>query len=239
MRSHMYEDLARKEKGYWWHVVRRGNLIDALRRAGFQGGRVLEVGCGTGANLRDLRKLGWSVTGVDLAPEALAHCRDLPVLRANGLKPLPFKDGAFDAVVMLDVLEHLEDVAPLIAETRRVLRTKGVVMVMVPADPSLWSYWDEMNGHRRRYTRESLSACFQGWRREGGGFSFSFMAAPVKIYRRLKSRSVRKDDHTDFIDLPSWLNTLLVAAGTLERSLARILPLPCGTTLSGVWRKTA
>jgi SAM-dependent methyltransferase len=171
---------------------------------------------------------------------ALAFCRDLPVVRADALAAFPCADEVFDAVILLDVLEHLVDPHCLLDETHRVLIPGGVVVIMVPAGPELWSYWDGMHGHQRRYTRASLAATFgPGWRRLALEYSFSWMYPVVWSFRRLMENRRRSSAHSDFIEVPRVVNSMQVLLGKIEGWAQRLVPAPIGTTLSGVWSKEA
>jgi len=64
--------------------------------------------------------------------------------------------GAYDAAILFDVIEHLEDPQPLLAAVRRHLRPDGVLLVNVPALQGLFSAFDVASGHFRRYDRPSL-----------------------------------------------------------------------------------
>jgi SAM-dependent methyltransferase len=236
MQPHLIDDLAYKETFYWWHRVRRRNLFRMLGDAVGDGTRVLEIGCGTGANLRRATELGAGCVGIDLDVRALAFCRELPVVRADALADLPFADRSFDVLLMLDVLEHLTDPAAFIGEAARVLSPGGSIAIMVPAGPELWSYWDEMHGHQRRYTRRSLAALFSGdWRRRALEYSFSWMYPAVWVFRRAMEGRQRSPSHSDFIELPRPLNALQIWLGRIEAAGQRLLPAPFGTTVSGVW----
>jgi MPBQ/MSBQ methyltransferase len=98
------------------------------------GTRVLELGCGNGKNLVPMARRGWDVTGIDIAPTALAHTRD--ALRREGLKALlvegdmcgmPFVDGAFGRVFAVHALDHVDARGRMRAldEVRRVLGVGG------------------------------------------------------------------------------------------------------------------
>jgi len=238
MEPHLIDDLAYKETFYWWHRVRRNNLFRLLDAELGPSARVLEIGCGTGANLRDGRSLWATGVGIDVDMRALAFCRDLPVVRADALAPLPFAGRSFDAVVMLDVLEHIAEPDRLVAEIDRILSPDGVVLVMVPAGPELWSYWDDMHGHQRRYTKATLAGVFgAGWRRVALEYYFSWMYPVVWTFRRVMQRRRRSAAHSDFIELPRPLNALQVLIGRVEGGAQRRLPAPFGTTVCGVWAK--
>jgi SAM-dependent methyltransferase len=237
MEPHLIDDLADKETFYWWHRVRRLNLIRHLGLGDRSGFRLLEIGCGAGANLRELSLQLEVAVGMDLELRALSYCRDLAPVQGDALSPLPFTDAAFDAVLMIDVLEHLADPAALAEEAARVLSHGGTVVVMVPAGPGLWSYWDEMHGHHRRYTKTALASVFgRRWRMQALEYSFCWMYPVVWAYRRFMGGR-RRPMHSDFVETPRPVNELLVAAGRLEGRMQRYLPAPFGTTLCGVWSK--
>jgi SAM-dependent methyltransferase len=140
--------------------------------------------------------------------------------------------------MMVDILEHLAELGVLVEEVDRVLRPGGAVVVMVPSGPGLWSYWDEMHGHYRRFNKNTLSEVFtNGWRLRSLEYSFSWMYPVVWAYRRVMQRRRRPPMYSDFVDLPSVLNELLVATGRFEGRLQRYVPAPFGTSLCGLWSK--
>jgi len=92
---------------------------------------VLDVGCGAGFLSNDIALEGREVTGLDIAPDALAvaHAHDasgrVRYVEGDALA-LPFEDGSFDAVCAMDLLEHLETPERAIAEASRVLAPGGL-----------------------------------------------------------------------------------------------------------------
>ena len=99
------------------------------------------------------------------------------VVQADG-RTLPFPDASFDAAVLGEVLEHIEDDRGALTEVARVLRSQGVLTLSVPANPRLYGPSDSWAGHVRRYTRpELLETCtaagFTVVRCVGWGFPMS------------------------------------------------------------------
>jgi len=143
------------------HELRERLLLDLFLSAR-PGPEVLNGGAGQGTLSRRLAELGFEVTSTDVSPEAVELLRERApgdVLEAD-LTSLPFEDARFDAAVLGEVLEHIENDRGALAEVARVLRPQGVLALSVPANPKLHGPSDVWAGHIRRYTRpELLEAC--------------------------------------------------------------------------------
>jgi SAM-dependent methyltransferase len=119
------------------------NLCDAMDRMVFfleplPGGRLLDVGCGDGHSLAELRALGWEAEGVDFDPLAAkaAEARGIRV-RVGSLEAQRYPDATFDAVTMSHLIEHVPDPVALLAECRRVLKPEGRLVAVTPNVDSL------------------------------------------------------------------------------------------------------
>jgi SAM-dependent methyltransferase len=143
------------------HELRERLLLDLFLSAR-PGPEVLNGGAGQGTLSRRLAELGFEVTSTDVSPEAVELLRERApgdVLEAD-LTSLPFEDARFDAAVLGEVLEHIENDRGALAEVARVLHPQGVLALSVPANPKLHGPSDVWAGHVRRYTRpELLEAC--------------------------------------------------------------------------------
>ena len=109
----------------------------AFARQYSQGKRVLDAGCGTGYGAAELAQSAASVTGLDMAPEAIAYATanyPLPGLRfvVSSCLAIPFPAHAFDLVVAYEVIEHLADYREFLAECARVLAHQGLFIVSSP-----------------------------------------------------------------------------------------------------------
>ncbi len=155
-----YALLRTVEDEHWWHVGMRRLAIDWVSAARPAGGRILDVGCGTGRLLSDLRQIG-AAYGVDCSPLAAEVWRaaQIPGVLQGWAQRLPFADATFDLVTCLDVLYHRDvpDEVEVLRELARVLRPGGVLILRVPALPWLCTRRDVRFHTRRRYTRGQLS----------------------------------------------------------------------------------
>jgi SAM-dependent methyltransferase len=101
-------------------------------------GRLLEVGCGVGHFLASANAAGFEAWGTEISASGLARLRERGFRVLNGALPsLSLPSGHFDAVVLFEVLEHLEDPQAYLAESRRVLRDGGVLLLTTPNFASL------------------------------------------------------------------------------------------------------
>ncbi|MHB8643453.1 MAG: methyltransferase domain-containing protein [Gaiellaceae bacterium] len=136
----------------------REDLLLRLFLSGAPGRVVLNAGAGQGSFTRRLELRGFAVTSTDVSEDALGLLRTRaagPVVAAP-LEALPFADDAFDAAVLGEVLEHIEDHEQALREVARVVRPGGVVAISVPANPRYFGPSDRWAGHVRRYTRAQL-----------------------------------------------------------------------------------
>ena len=98
--------------------------------------RIVDVGCGAGATLRQLEDLG-SATGVDISSSAVSYCRQRGCRRVCLVEEeiLPFRDKKISLIVSLDVLEHMDYDCRHLREYHRVLKDDGKILLTVPALP--------------------------------------------------------------------------------------------------------
>ncbi|MGQ0541332.1 MAG: class I SAM-dependent methyltransferase [Blastocatellia bacterium] len=162
MEQHTYAIMGRVEDSHWWFVGRRSILESFLEtivhspKPQAPGLRILDVGCGTGANLEMLAQYG-SAEGVDVSDDALEFCRQKGLSVQKGLaETLPYDDETFDITTALDVVEHLDDDIAGLKEMYRVTKTGGYSLIFVPAFMWLWGVQDDVSNHRIRYTKKQI-----------------------------------------------------------------------------------
>jgi SAM-dependent methyltransferase len=242
MGKSFYDQLYRQENRHWWFSCRRRLALDALRRFGVKpSGRILDMGCGTGGMLDELPALGLEF-GFDISAQALGYCRSRQHTRLTlGVgEHLPYRDNRFDAVVSLDVLEHIEQDAQTLRGLYRICAPEAVVVITVPATPWLWTTRDDRLLHKRRYTKRELIAKARaaGFRVEKCSyycvFFFPIVAAVVLLNRALGRKADVKDDVPTVNPV---LNALFSRLLAFEQWLMRWVNYPFGVSLFCVLRK--
>jgi SAM-dependent methyltransferase len=232
--------LAELEEWHFWFVTRRA-LVERLLERHLPPGpaRILDLGCGTGATGRALHTAGRRVIGLDLLAPGLAARRaadpSAPLLRGSALQ-LPVGDGRLDAVLALDVLEHVDD-APALDEIHRVLRPGGLLMMTVPAHMWLWSYRDVASGHLRRYNRRSLGMALRGACMSVTEIrAYQFLLFPLVAAGRLLRG--RHPGQREVEEQPSpRLNRVLRRINLAEVRWGEVVRWPWGSSLAAVARR--
>ncbi len=232
------EELISIERGYWWHVAKRALVTEILVRHAPPPGTLVEGGIGGGANLEAFRGLGYRVIGFDDLPAAVHHCRDrgLEEVRVHDLQaPWPVEPGSARAVILLDVLEHLDDPVTALRHACVALAGGGVVVATVPALPFLIGPWDRMLGHRRRYTPALLRdhGRAAGLRTVWWSYWNAF-TLPAAILVRLVEKWRSHARSSEFPPVSRIVNSLLITCGRIERLWMRRRPVPVGLSLVGV-----
>jgi SAM-dependent methyltransferase len=240
MQQHTYAIMYRVEGEHWWFAGRRRILEsfvrqicqDLKRDLGVARPRILDVGCGTGANLEMLSQFG-DAEGVDVSMDALAFCRQrgLQKVRQGAAEKLPFEDGTFDLVTALDVVEHLDDDVAGLIEMRRVLKRNGRALLFVPAFMFLWGVQDDISHHRRRYRIPELRSVVEkaGFEVERTTYANISFFAPILLGRALMKVTGLRPASENNINV-SALNGLLGRILGAESAFLRHMNFPFGVS---------
>ena len=230
-----YKTIYEKEEDHWWFRGRRLIIKDVLDRLGLpQGARILDVGCGTGGNLTLLREYG-DADGCDFSEEAIRFCklRGFEHAFQASIYDLPCPDSEYDLVTCFDVIEHLRLDLPAVRELNRVCRPGGYLLVTLPAGPALYSSFDCVAGHLRRYRREEAvelltQSGFQPLRIS----RYAMLMHPLVRFYSWRGGLVGRAKHTEGMEpIFGATNALLIRLFELESLLLRYLDLPRGSSL--------
>ena len=242
----LVETLARVRRHPWW-VCRARLALAVLAQHGVKPpARIFDIGCGWGVNLQSLEAAGYRPTGLDISRQIL-EAIDRPglhLIEADLNQPPPAGRELCDGALLLDVIEHLDDDQGTIRRIAPLVKPGGTLIVSVPARPDLFSEFDEIQGHRRRYLPDTLRAAFNDT-----GFAvqtiFWWGSWMVPVLRRMRQKAGGKNQaapktYAEYLRLPPWPVPLLMqAAYAWEQGPALKGKLTTGTSLFAVVRRTA
>jgi 2-polyprenyl-3-methyl-5-hydroxy-6-metoxy-1,4-benzoquinol methylase len=248
--EHMPEDIlvelgATIRSHPWWRA-RAALTLELLADLGLQPpAQVLDVGCGWGVTLEALEARGYQAIGMDIGRRTL-EALDRPgrrLIEADLTRSMETDVPTSDAVLALDVIEHLDDDRAAVRRLGSLTRPGGHVVVSVPALPALFGEFDEIQGHRRRYLPRRLEAAFAGSGLElERVFWWGRWLVPT-LRRQRARRRIRPDEsaaegYRRYLSLPPWpLGTVAQLAFAAERRRAIRGRLRIGTSLFAVARR--
>jgi SAM-dependent methyltransferase len=238
-----YQKHYELDRRHFWRIAKR-RLVRGLLDRHLPARRplkLLDVGGACSVLSGELRAYG-AVLVIEPDEEVIAQAAaELPVEVRRGWLPdnLPV-DGTYDAVTLLDVLEHVEDDRGSLAALREVLAPGGLFVCAVPALQWLWSEHDEALHHKRRYSRGELGA-----RLREAGFEvlrlsyYTSLLLPLLVAQRTVSERRRRPGPPRYnVQVPHALvNGVFGAVLTVERQLLRVVNMPLGSSLIAVCRR--
>lgn len=250
MQQHTYAIMDEVEGSHWWFVGRRrilesfmDGIVEKLGIKPPEGGspnalRILDVGCGTGANIEMLSQYG-EAEGVDVSDDALEFCRRKGLKAQKGLaETLPYEDESFDVTTALDVIEHLDDDVAGLKEMFRVTKTGGYSLIFVPAFMWLWGVQDDISNHRIRYTRSQIVDRLEkaGYTVERATYANWTFFPPILAGRALMKVTGLKPASENNINV-SALNGVFGSIFGAERFWLKNLNFPFGVSIVVVAKK--
>ena len=261
MQQHTYAIMDRVEDSHWWFVGRRAILetflhwivnrfesrLQAASSDAVEGPpegrtqnafRILDVGCGTGANLEMLSQFG-QAEGVDVSDDALEFCRRKGLHVQKGLaESLPWDDETFDITTALDVVEHLDDDVAGLREMNRVTKRGGYSLIFVPAFMWLWGVQDDVSNHRIRYTKAQIVERLKraGYTIERATYANWTFFAPILAGRTLMRLTGIKPESENNVNV-SALNGVFGKLFSAERFWLKNLDFPFGVSIVVVAKK--
>ena len=233
--------MFRVEETHWWYGALHRLIFQALEAefADWRKKEILDVGCGTGAILKQLGNPDKNV-GIDLAPEAISFCqqRGLHNVRQGDICAMPFADASFDAVICSSVLYHqwVADIEVAVREMHRVLRPSGVLLINVPAFPFLHSPHDEAVMTARRFRKPEIRELLlkQNFAIQRLTYWTTFLFPLAVVARTLGGSEMGRDFETNEASLAQRAFAQVMR---IELSFLRHISLPVGVALLAVARK--
>lgn len=244
MREELYAEIFEMEQHHWWFAARHQiilHLLDQyLPRRADRRNRVADLGCGCGMMLHRLAEHGYDAVGMDGSEQAVAFSKHRGVDARFGRLPsdVPLTNGAYDAVLFLDVLEHLSEDRASAEVAVRLLRPGGVLICTVPAHPWLWTKRDEHHHHFRRYSRSQFAALFAHPDLDLLLLNHlnAFLFIPAAVWR-LGVKATGRESLADLRLPPRAVNRAFKSIFAFERNLVCAIKLPIGLSFIAVARR--
>jgi SAM-dependent methyltransferase len=212
MEDVLYHTFYEVEKVHWWCVSRKEILVALTHKLLPNGGKILDVGCGTGFFIESVGPQ-FETWGLDQSPLAVSMCRERGLARVfegSALDLSAVAEERFDAIFMLDVLEHLDDDAGALEQAKRLLKPGGLIIATVPAFEFLWSKHDDITQHKRRYVRDGLAKLMRKAQLETLQLTyFNSYLFPIAVMHRLGRKWLGTDDGVEFNIPTKALNNFL------------------------------
>jgi SAM-dependent methyltransferase len=241
-----FDRLYRLEEANFWYRS-RNNLIKHFFKStlGDKESKVCEIGCGTGYVLNGLTSFkNMTLSGSEIYVAGLKYARKrLPgadLFQADATE-LPFEEK-YDAVGAFDVLEHIADDTKAMRSIYQTIKPGGYFIVTVPQYQWMWSVEDDIDCHKRRYSRRELKEKLRA-----SGFdvqfasSFVFLLFPVVALQRFFSRigkNKKAGSQLDGLDLPFFLNEIFYFLTQLDVLAIKVgINLPWGSSLVCIAKK--
>jgi len=248
MEEKLLDKFHRVEARHWWWEGRRELIRQLLKNEKII--KVLDIGCGTGETMNFIKALisKSEVYGVDTSRVAISYTkgRGHKKVYLSGAEKLPFPNNFFDAVLILDVLEHIENDKKALFEAKRVIQKGGVIIVSCPALNILWSDHDTNQGHVKRYTKKDFEKLAEdlNLKLEWVGY-FNFFLSPIIAVMRWASRikplaflaSYESGVNYEVAN-KGWVNEILKKIFVTETKLAQEFDYPWGVSVAVKLRKT-
>jgi SAM-dependent methyltransferase len=222
-------------------VASRDHAINELKRTlGTRPCSIMEVGCSAGHLLADMRRSlpNATLTGGDYTLGTLVKLSEkmpgIPLVRFD-LADSPLLSDTYDAMVLLNVLEHIEDDVAATRHIARMLKPGGVAVIEVPAGPELFDDYDRELKHFRRYTLPGLCKVIEGAglkverRNYLGALIYPAFYLAKKLSQSSPKPAEEREQHvTSAIGATSRLNPIGHAIMALEEAMSRAIEFPRG-----------
>jgi len=236
-----YDVENKVESFHWWFVVRRKLLRLILSFVNIPTNCLtLDIGCGTGSNLKALVSAGLFPIGLDQSIYVLTLVKEkigCPLL-VGDLNKLPLKTNSVGLIIAMDIFEHLQEDVVGICESYRVLGEGGLLIVTVPAFKFLWGIQDEVTGHRRRYSRKEIvkklrEAGFDILKSSYFNFILFFPILFARFIIRLFGFKIESENELNF----PLINFFLKVIFSLELYVLKYFSFPFGVSIFCIARK--
>jgi predicted TPR repeat methyltransferase len=223
---------------HWWWRAREDYVLRWVRKiAHGRRLRMLDIGCGNGVIWKRLLEHG-DVEGIE--PDGQLIPADSPWRPKIEIAAFPGRPRIerYDLILMLDVLEHIEDDRAALKVAVELLAPGGHLVLTVPALMLLWSEFDVVNRHFRRYRRGAIRdlLAHAGLDVISARYYYFWPVLPLLVRRAFFRASSHQK--STFLEVPPKpVNAALTALSNFDHWATSIVPVPFGGSIIAVARK--
>jgi len=237
----------KKESLSFWHKARLNLILYLLKNTlsnDSQNRRILDIGCGTGTELKILNKFG-QVTALDINNSALAMVKknNCQTILAD-IEKYNLNNNYYDTICCFDILEHLKNDKWAIKNIFNSLKSEGYFFFTVPAFQFLFSGHDIALGHQRRYGKKEIALTLEkaGFKMVKLDYWNSLLFPAIFVIRMVKKflNKINKKNicQSDMKKRNNFVEQILFQILNLENKLiSRNINLPFGLTIYGIAKK--
>lgn len=198
-----YKELVQLEQNNFWFTSRNNILSWMAKKYLSPQANYFELGCGSGFVLQHLNKTfpTWSITASEVQIDGLKFAQsrvgsNVKLMQVDGSN-IPFKHE-FDVIGAYDVIEHIENDEKVLNEMHSALKPGGILFLSVPQHMFLWSQFDEVGCHYRRYSLKELKEKLKNARFEIlDTTSFNSLLLPLILLSRLTLKFKKNEGEAD------------------------------------------
>ena len=232
-----YRQMAALQSDHWWYEGRRQILARLIKRLCLpKQAKILEAGCGPGANLSMLSCFGYlsAFEPEQYAADHAAKISGVNVKTGDLPGNIPF-DQQFDLIGAFDVIEHIDNDVEALTALGDALKDRGRAIFTVPAHQWLWSRHDDINHHKRRYSRKQFKAAL-----ELAGFTvqkisyYNMWLFPLAVCVRFGKKAIGAQDKNDVTMPAPFVNAVLQYFFASEQYMLPYMNLPFGLSIIAI-----
>ena len=240
----LYKTFFDLQNNHWWFKTKKKIVTSQISlyfaKKSKKNVNILDIGCGSGLMLNVLKEFG-KVSGMDASNDAINFSRTLNagIIKKGSLpKNVPFVKKSFDLILALDVIEHIEEDCEALNSINYLMKKNGILVLTVPALMSLWSKFDEVNHHKRRYRKSELTAKLKAANFQILRITYfnSFLFPMIYFYR--KANVFLKKEEVSDLKMPSQtINFILEKIFLIESYFLSVVNFPIGVSIIAVVKK--